>query len=759
MEELLQLPLTSKIYQEAPLKNSVSLYLANLIVVGPKSAGKTSLIRCFNGNEFRHREPPTGTFDVPEKYCELVSHRGWIPSTHGLAYDNELCRTIIDELFKQSDSLPPPLPPSRMRSSSVHLRVPPPLPPRSRPQRMSLLVESQSYPPLPSSGSIPEDLHTVATGTSHKTKKSIKKRLSKLIRRGSLTSRAHHQNDHSSPPLFQTDSVMPSSPSPPLSPSEAPFVSAIPDTILDKLKEKLRDCVNGTLPPEIYGKLIDVPSQDCSSFFTSFLLTESSIMLAVVDISFNDQDIVKELLNNLNCIFDQMATFPTSLVLVGTHSDKHTSAVIAKQRLDEVRQALKNSCYSICLASSSFIVSCSSLFDQSTIEDLKKYLIDIIKKKCHLNVPLRWLRCIRRFQNLSEQFFIPLADAKSIIKEVCLSSSDEEVDKILKFLHNNLVILHHSSFKPLLNTVITNPHLILRKIGLLYGLADQHNIPPNLTSDHQIVLSHGVVTDRLLEHLWSGSKSNRRELLLMLHSLELIALCGPQSRLLSPWESEKSLLTSPFHSPSPPPPTTPTITSIIVPSLVQESLPESISLPLIDPLYFFSHQGSFPTVVFNRLVVRCLRFYTSSNVLYKSAACFLVDPMTMLLIEKQDDKLKISLHPSHHPTPSSSISESSTSSCLPSPETAMTVLMFIQPAITDIFHQWLPNVTFDLRIQCYCNPQSLHYIILEGIDTPVEPLECELGSKVTLPLLATPWFGEDIQQPTISVQEDIGEGM
>ena len=755
----MELPLTSKIYQEAPLKHSVSLYLANLIVVGPKGAGKTSLIRCFNGNEFRHREPPTGTFDVPEKYCELVSHRGWLPSTHGLAYDNELCRTIIDELFKQSDSIPPPLPPNRMIPSSVLLRVPPPLPPRSRPQRRSMLVESQSHPPLRSSGSIPEDLHSAATGTSQKTRKSIKKRLSNLIRRGSLTSRTHHQSNHSSPPLFYTDIVMPAPSSPPLSPSEPSFVSAIPDTLLAKLKEKLKDCVNGTLPPEIYGKLIDVPSHDCSSFFKSLLLTESSIMLAIVDISCNDRDIVKELLNNLNSIFDQIATFPTSLVLVGTHSDKYASAVTAKQRLDEVRQALKNSCYSNCLASSSFIVSCSSLFDQSTIEDLKKYLIDLIKKKCHFNVPLRWLRCIRRFQNLSEQVFIPLADAKSIIKEVCLSSSDEEVNKILKFLHNHLVILHLSSFKPLLHTIITNPHWFLKKIGLLYGLADQHNIPPNLTSDHQIVLSHGVVTDRLLEHLWSGSKSNRQELLLILHSLELIALCGPQSRLLSPWESEKSLLVSPYHSPSPPPPTTPTITSIIVPSLVQESLPASISLPLIDPLYFVCHQGTFPTVVFNRLLVRCLRFYTSSNFLYKSAACFLVDPMTMLLINKQDDKLKISLHPSHHPTTSSSLSESSTSSCLPAPETAMAVLMFIQPAITDIFHQWLPNVTFDLRIQCYCNPQSLHYIILEGINTPVEPLECELGSKVTLPLLSTPWFGEDIPQPVISVQEDTGEGM
>ena len=767
-------PVASKIYLEAPAKQSTTLHVANLIMIGPRGGGKTSLLRCLCGNQFRQREDPTTRFDWLPHYYELVSHRTWEVNPKGLAYDNELSRVVINNLLKDAKSLetPPPLPPmrhsppTRPRPTSVQLSAPPLLPPRPPAHRMSMLLEStlagdtSSGQPMKSSGSHPEGLNTIPP----KEKKSLKRRfsLNRLFRKSSTSSVdkkdavLEEVTPPPSPPLplrqrlSSVDTVIPSKSS---SLPEATFISAIPDNLMTQLKEKINDCANGTLPPEVYGRVIDTPTFPSSSLFKSLLITKSSIILLLFDTSHDDP--VPDILSELNSLFT-LPLSPVSIILVGTHSDKHSSHAVAKQQLDRVRQTLRSTPYGKFLASGAFIVSCSSVFDQSTIEDVKKYVTDMVKSKCRKEVPLKWLRCLRRFQSLptNGQYFMSLTEAEGIIKEVCMVKSDgEEVREILSFLHDNLVILYCPQFKSMENTIITDPAWFLCTVSKLLGLdlsPNGNGVPPDLKADYHLALSQGALTDALLEHFCpSVSRSVKQELLLLLQSLELAVIHSMRQISLS--ESDKSSHSSPTPSPTLSlVSSSNTITGILIPSIISESLPPNISPSSLETIYFLSPDNSDSSLVFLRLLVRCLSAHSSCYSLYKDAGCFLINPQTMLLVKRHPDQaISVSLHPSYNCGSSPSLSPLSSTEICPSPpsiETALTVLMFIRPALDNICQVWSSGTQYKQAFKCDCTSSHHYMIVDEFVTSSTSSLKCQRGTVLTPPTLSAPWFGEEIQK-------------
>uniref|UniRef100_A0A1X7UVQ9 Tyrosine-protein kinase n=1 Tax=Amphimedon queenslandica TaxID=400682 RepID=A0A1X7UVQ9_AMPQE len=777
VKELLSGPVASKIYLEAPAKQSTILHLANLVMIGPRGGGKTSLLRCLCGNQFRQREDPTTRFYWSSHYYKLVSHRTWEANPKGLAYDNELSCVVINNLLKDAKSLetPPPLPPMRQsppthpRPTSVQLPAPPLLPPRPPSHRMSMLLESTSAgdassdQPMKSSGSHPEGLNTIPP----KEKKPLKRRFSfnRLFRKSSTGS-----VDKKDAVLEEATTTPP--PSPPLPPRqrlcsadnvisskssslpEATFISAIPDNLMTQLKEKINDCANGTLPPEVYGRVIDTPTFPSSSLFKSLLITKSSIILLVFDTSHDNP--VPDILSELNSLFT-LPLSPVSIILVGTHSDKHPTHSVAKQQLDKVRQTLRATPYGKYLASGAFIVSCSSVFDQSTIEDVKKYVTDMVKSKCRKEVPLKWLRCLRRFQSLSSngQYFISLTEAESIIKEVCMiKNGEEEVREILLFLHDNLVILYCPQLKSMENTIITDPAWFLGTASKLLGLdvsPSGNGVHPDLKADYHLALTQGALTDALLEHLCpSVPRSVKQELLLLLQSLELAVIHSMRQISLS--ESDRSSHSSPIPSPTLSlVSSSNTITGILIPSIINESLPPNISPSSLETIYFLSPDNADSSLVFLRLLVRCLSAHSSCYSLYKDAGCFLINPQTMLLVRRHPDQaISVSLHPSYNSGSSPSLSPlSSTEALRPSPpsiETALTVLMFIKPALDNICQVWTSGTQYLQAFKCDCT-SNFHYMIVdEFVTSPMSSLKCQRGTILTPPILSAPWFGEEIQK-------------
>jgi c-src tyrosine kinase len=786
ISRLLKTPVASDVYLEAPSTKSTTLCMANIVTIGAKRSGKTSLLRCLRGDQFRQKEPPTSAMDVPPNYCELAAHKTWASASWGVAYDEELSRVIINELLTkhttEHQEVPPPLPPTRPRSSTIGGQevlthdAPPPVPNSSRPktQRMSMLIERSppSLPPIKPSGSHPEGFNlTPPSSPSPKPKKSVKRHFSfKIFRKSTSIPSNHHTRSSSSVVSNHTshqstlDTVIsPTESSPPLpirslSTSQLPappFISAIPDNLMSKLEDMVKDCTNGYLPIEPRARLVDTPNQTGSALFKTLLLTKATILLVIYNTSLplnkEGQPRIDHLLTELNALSLHSPLPIASLVLVGTHSDKFSTLIEAKNRLDKVRKALKASPFGDQMASGCFIVSCSSLFDHSAIEDVKKYLADTVKKRCRWEVPLRWLRCVRRFKSLpnNKQYFITLAEACSLIKELSISSDEQEIHQILEFLHSNLIILNLGMVKWLKPKIVTNPTWFFNCVSALLGLAEpsvESSIPPSLKEDYHQAVKQGTITDHLLDHLWPATPSVvKQELLHLLHSLELISLSGLGALPLSPWDSEKNLIKSPGVSPpiSPSPSMTSPITSVFVPSIVQERVPERMTqYSPLDPLYFVSSRPNFPlSLLFQRLVIRCIQSHPSNSLHYKNASFYSINPTTSLLLQDTPEAIQVSLHPSHLDRETTPISPRP-----PAADTAMTVLMYIRAALSDICTQWFPSADIQLRLRCNCSIMRAtpHYVIVKGTPHKSQLLVCQLGSMVTMSPFAGPWFGEEI---------------
>ena len=760
-------PIASTFYRDVPSSYVATLYYANLMVLGNKGSGKTSIIRCLQGNPFRQKEPPTVAVDYGEGYCELTTNRHWKSGCHGIDYENELARAVADKLLKY------------VQSSPAKSNSPPSLPLRPRPRSSSSGTITPYGPPVPPS----RRSMLVGGSDSQLDKKSSKRKFSlqRLFRKSSETSAL--PNSASALPLQQK-----SPPASPLSVEAPPFISSIPDRIEEKIRESLKDCMGGVLPTKVYGKLIDCPSDSSFLSLSPGLLGRASIFLVVVDVSVSyekDSCGIDRLISNVGSLVHRLnATFPRTspnsllahssrspppfqvsplvqsshvpptpptsgnepcIVLIGTHIDR-VRGLVAKENFEKVKKCFKSSACGRYVANASFMMSCSSALEQSLLEDVKKYLISIVKKRCGQEVPLRWLRCIRKFQRLASekhQYLCTSKDATDIVRESF--GKEKEVEDVLRFLGDNNIALCLRQVKGLKDTIVTDPQWFVAGVGKVFSLVHpsaRSALPSEYEDDMQMLISQGSLSNRLLDYLWPFSKQVKQELLLLLHSLEIVGLRGSDSRPISPWESESNLLDHLYTRGDRPLKRVKnlSISAVIVPSVVLEPFPPDLSLSCIEPIYFRC-DGSFPSTVMPSVAVRCMQMYSATCCLYENASCFQVDESHAVVLEEcGSTMIKVSMQPSHH---ASHLTHTSPS--LPSPDVAMATLMFLRATIEDVCNKWMPKdgTEIEMCAKCCCCRRP-HYIQLRDSVTDDRTQQCEMGSTVKLTSLILPWFGEDV---------------
>ena len=753
------------------------MHVGNIILVGPKGAGKTSLMRRFQGEDFREIEPSTTKVQFSEKFCEVVDHRSWRNSDNCLDYENELARCIVQQLLNHVQQLspetlsPPLLPPladiNRRRSASFTYHGPS-LPPR--PPHMSLLVEDMTLSPIPVASfteSQPEGLNLSPPSSPTLKHRIIKRRLSltKFFRRNSKeksSNRAVGTKTISSPNL-DTRFEKAKGHSPLLSANHVPFLrsdtppnprhhlsmSIIPELLKQKLRDKLADCVAGVLPPEFYIRFIDTPGFQKETFPSSCLLNSSSIVLAVLDSSKNRKELINDLAAKVNALFygknhsyltAKQVTMPSpTVVLVGTHTDR-TTMFQAKEYLDKAYKALKESGCGQYIASSSFLVSNSSILEQSSIDSVKSYIIELLKTRYRAKVPLKWLKCIQKVKQLSfnGQYMASLEETREAVEGCC---DKDQCYPVIEFLHNNHVILHLEKVAPSNDIVFTDPKWFIDKLSSLFSLGHPSaNVPAHLSNEHHMLQSEGIFSQVLLDEIWQCPKAFQQKMLFLMHQLEILCLRSVGSRPISPWESEHSLSSLSLHSTPPPP--SPVITKVVIPSLIVDRLSEDMATPTycLEPLFFKFSTQFLPPGLLHKLSIRCMQFYTGQYTLFNNGGCFTVDDTTVLMIQELSNSLKVILQPSHYSSEQPSISS----------DVAMTTLMFLRAAISDLITTWLhDSVTYELCIECGCNNGcGHHFLSLDKMDRHMshnESLTCEQEENITsVPTLLRPWFGEDV---------------
>ena len=933
VEDLVTGSIAIKAYQEAPFQRKSTLFLANVVFLGPLGSGKTSLLRTFTGKTFRLIEPPSQQIAFSSSYHDLAD---WLPVVGGLVYEDELCRLIVEDLLKHVHSMltssaklsspgyglvgglggrlgggsmgstfvggasvgrdapPPPLPPPRQRSRSYsdshHNKIEDlSIEATKATNRLSAsfeVIESGSpegrlqlgvrpQPVADNKAVHPRRLHLSRQGRSF-IDKLISPRLRRSFRVKTSSIRRHHSDSvHSTHLTVSDDHAIPTRKAANGSvPAASSYRSScpLPEQLIEKIKKELQQSTDGTLNQKYYGRLIDMPGGGAFQVFKHLFITDSSICVLTFDISKDILSVpspgprrrsplgtkdpiirpssengqvnssrqghaqpgkasyLNQLLTMIGDICLQWSHSNSDLtvrgariILVGTHSDKVPSSV-SHRNFELLRKAIKGSPYEKYVSMVKFVVSSSSIIERSSIDDLKHFIMDSAKKACRVQVPLKWLRCVRRFQAFSSKkaYIMSMAEAKKIVAEVCDISQPEEIEGVIQFLHRNHIILCFERIHQLKEIVITDCKWFASHLSAVFkaGYIDlvQKGAPVELHSDQELLRLRGILTNQLLDYLWRDKETqkHKEELLTLMHKMDILCCMASETSPFSLSTSIEDLtLDSSAKKKNKSNVSAGVLSSVIIPSLVEESAPPHLaSLPSFkaEPVIFRFKQGHVPSSLFQRLLVRCVQSYPNDYALYRDAATFEVDSVSLLVLTMGKDFIRVSLHrirsgrESLSPTLDITDLDSLMSPNLrsPCPDVCMAILMFIQATISDLIQQWMPNLSYDLCVLCSCksqvekdidvdharklstmsepgvnhskvgdasatvalpawNSNEDHYIVLSDMDNVLQHsfLRCEAGNQVPSSASLLCWFGEAPPIPsgrsTTSPVEDTGE--
>ena len=833
-----------KAYQEAPFQRKATLFLSNILFLGPLGSGKTSLLRTFTGKTFRLIEPPSQHISFSNSYHDLSD---WLPVVGGLVYEDELCRLIVEDLLKHVHSMltsstkmsspsfalgggalggrgtgssasggstmgaggvfvggasisrdapPPPLPPPRQRSLSYsdshHNKVEDfSIVATKATNRLSAsfeVIESGSPEgrlqlgarPQPVADSKP--IHPRRLHLSRQGKAFIDKLISPRLRRSFRVKgpniRRHHSDsvrtthhltvsdDHAIPTRKAANGSVPAA-------SSHRNSCPLPEHLIEKIKKELQQCTDGSLSQKYYGKLIDMPGGGAFQVFKHLFITDSSICVLTFDISKDILSVpspgprrrsplplsnaakdpfvrpssensqvtpsrqghaqpakasyLNQLLTTIGDICLQWSHSSSDLtvrgariILVGTHSDKVPSSV-SHRNFELLRKEIKGSPYEKYVSLTKFVMSSSSVIERSSIDDLKHFIMDCAKKVCRVQVPLKWLRCIRRFQAFSakKSYIMSMAEARKIVAEVCDVSQPEEITGVIQFLHHNHIILCFERIHQLKEIVITDCKWFASHMSAVFkaGYFDlaQKGAPAELHTDQELLRLRGILTNQLLDFLWRDKETqkHKEELLTLMHKMDILCCMTSETSPFSFTTSIEDLTLDSSLKRKKNNISVGVLSSVIVPSLVEESAPPHFtSLPSFkaEPVIFRFKQGHVPSSLFQRLLVRCVQSYPNDYALYRDAATFEVDSVSLLMLTMGKDFIRVSLHrirsgsESLSPTLDITDLDSLMSPNLrsPSPDVCMAILMFVQATISDLIQQWMPNLSYDLCVLCNC---------------------------------------------------------
>ena len=859
IESLARSPEAATLYSDVLRCNkTVTIHSLNLLVTGPEGSGKTSLLRCFQNDPFCNVEPASLSINIASNPLEISKEGLWIPSEAAFSMEENRLRSVVEGLVQRTQNISTPCQPPLGGTDA-----PPPLPVRNHPpilrhkaattddiegkragkehpdadpntlsRRHSFTGNSRNRLWQQNGTAVNRESHVtngmhmgeldVSVNATNSPSK-LRKIIGSFRRHGSVKryeeSNVNTQKTQNRPPqttlraspdqcmvsdgrVHSSSNSIPSSDSDQSEPENPLARNYLTDSVVQGLMYGLEQCQRRSLPPALFGRIVDLPGASVHSLLRPLFFTKRSVAMVTFDLSrkldstqslmrYGSSMSLVSMQNNGSRLFeigyvprtyldhiagDMMGLFHhiprhsleehtanCRLLLVGAHSDKMGSFSCTSKQLTAVKQAVSClPCHPL-LAPSQFAISSSSILEQTKMDELKQCIASLVKMHGRQQVPIRWLEAAAEVKALAKaaDHIQPKAKVEDILARFCISS--EEIEHLLEFFHDNLIVFHLPHIHTVKDVVVIDPTWFSHYASSILSVALPTNSDVIRTFRPEINLlkATGKLSGEVIKHVWQEiSPKERSQLLTLLHKMDLLVCLGNQDEVMALHTQQRSALLD-----------APAVSAAVIPALVSRNPPNHLFAEPecnIEPLYFRVKGGFLPSGLYSRLIARCICNYPRGHCLYSGLATFAVDDATTLFVQETQESIRIWVQvedlTSQPPTsPTDSVQSTiSTAASQPSSDVCMTVLMFIKAAITNIIQQWIPQLDFDLCVECSCGGErDHHYAILNDTEDWMGPrgLVCEEGSKVTALVGVTRWFGsteEDMLDLAVA-NDELGE--
>ena len=205
-----------------------------------------------------------------------------------------------------------------------------------------------------------------------------------------------------------------------------------------------------------------------------------------------------------------------AVFLACTHADKpYKNKANPKELAEKIFATLKDKIYGD-LLKDVFVVdnTKSGRNDEcQDVKNLRETVLSFAKELPQIKkaIPLKWLKYEKVLRLLSEEGYrwIPIDRARQIASDECGIDDDEQFRTLLKFLHDQKILIHFSETADLEKMVILSPQWLIdifKEVITVKHFKQVDDIFPSLWRDFE---KTGILDERLLNHAWRPLSDNR----------------------------------------------------------------------------------------------------------------------------------------------------------------------------------------------------------------------------------------------------------
>ena len=206
----------------------------------------------------------------------------------------------------------------------------------------------------------------------------------------------------------------------------------------------------------------------------------------------------KLLPENLPCVF-----------LVCTHADQPHGGADPRALASEIFHVLQNKPYSSHLYERVFVVDNSKSGGESECPEvllLRQTVRSVAEELPQMKeaIPIKWLQYEKALHVIQEEGcrWISLQRAKQVASEECEIVDDEEFLTVLKFLHDQRILIHFDDSPRLNKLVVLDPQWLIDVFKKVITVKPFDSEEREFKKLWRKLEKTGILTEKLLEHLW-----------------------------------------------------------------------------------------------------------------------------------------------------------------------------------------------------------------------------------------------------------------